>query len=135
MATAIVDHTIGSDLKAFPDQIWTAEALPNNTNKSSDAFLLGQTVGGVEVKVVCETATTLAGDLLIELQTSATSGGSYVTQVSHTAAAGAIVAGDELAKFILPREVVDQMYTKVKLTIGAVQASGKVDAYMVALTR
>jgi hypothetical protein len=131
MAKAIENGTIGEDLRSQPDQIWTAEAIPNNTNVSSTAFKLGQTMAGVEIKVVCETGTTLASDLLIELQTSATEGGSYVTEVSTTVAAGAIVAGDELAKLILPREVADKIYSKIKLTTTAVQATGKVDAYPV----
>jgi len=133
MATPIVDHTIGSDLKATPDAIWTAEALPDSTAASSDAFLLGQTVAGVEVKVVVDTGVTLTAALLIELQTCATSGGTYVTQVAKTVALGAIAAGDELAGLVLGREVSD-MYAKVKLTTTEDESAGKVDAYMVAIT-
>ena len=122
---------ISGDLKSYPDAIFTAEAIPSNTNTLSSAFLLGQTNAGCEVKVVCETGTTLASDLLIELQTSATEGGTYATQVSQTVAAGAIVANDMLAGLILPKEINDQCYTKVKLTTTAVQATGKVDTYIV----
>ena len=123
---------ISGDLKSYPDAIFTAEALPNNTSTLSDAFLLGQTNAGCEIKVVCETATTVAaGGVLVELQTSATSGGTYVTQVAKTVPAGAIVAGDFLAGLILPKEINDQMYAKVNLTTTATQATGKVDAYIV----
>ncbi len=123
---------VSGDLKAYGDAIFSAEALPNNTSSLSDAFLLGQTLGQCEVKVICETGTTVAaGGVLVELQTSATTGGTYVTQVSKTVPAGAIVAGDELAGLILPRELNGETFTKIKLTTTATQATGKVDAYIV----
>ena len=122
---------ISGDLKSYPEAIWTAEALPKNTNKSSSAFKLGQTNAQCEVKVVCQTGTTLGADLLIELQTSATEGGTYATEVSKTVAAGAIVAEDVLAGLILPKEAEGKLYSKVKLTLGAAETTGKVDAYIV----
>jgi len=132
MAKAIIDGIIGEDLRSQPDQIYTAEAIPNSTTSLSSAFLLGQTMGGVEIKVVCNVGATLIGTgLLIELQTSATTGGTYVTQVSKTVPTGAIVAGDMLAGLILPREVSDEMFTKVKMTTTAAQATGSVDVYPV----
>lgn len=132
MAKAITDGTIGEDLRSQPDQIYTAEAIPNSTTSLSPAFLLGQTMAGVEIKVVCNVGATLIGTgLLIELQTSATEGGTYATAVSKTVPTGAIVAGDMLAGLILPREEVDKMYTKIKMTTSAAQATGSVDAYPV----
>lgn len=131
MATDITSATISSPLKSDDTIYWSGEALPNNTNKSTAAFKLGQTMAGCEIRVDCETGTTLAGDLLIELQTCATSDGTFVTKVAKTVEAGAIVAGNNLAGLILPREVKDELYGKVKVTIGAVQATGAVDAYMV----
>jgi hypothetical protein len=135
MATAITSHTIGSDLKAAPDQIFSAEALPNATNKSSSAFLFNQNVGGCEIKVVCETGVTLTAALVIEVQTAATEAGSYTTVATETVPLGAIAAGDELLKYVAPRELVDQIWTKIKLTTTADESAGKVDAYIVALTR
>lgn len=131
MAIPIEDAVISSPLKNDESIYWEAEALPSNTSKLSDAFKLGQTMAGCEVRIDCETGTTLASDLLIELQTSATSTGTYTTKVSKTIAAGAIVAGDNLAGLILPREVKDELYTKIKLTTSATQATGKVNAYLV----
>lgn len=131
MATDIVDAVISSDLKFDPDQIWTAEALPASTTKLSAAFKLGQTMGGVEVKVVCQTGVTLTAALQIDLQTSATSGGTYATQVTSIVPLGAIAAGDELARLILPREVADELYSKILLTTTADESLGKVDAYIV----
>jgi len=132
MAKSIIGGTIGEDLRSQPDQIYTAEAIPNSTTSLSSAFLLGQTMGGVEIKVVCNVGATLIGTgLLIELQTSATEAGTYITQVSKVVPTGAIVAGDMLAGLILPREVCDEMYTKIKMTTTAAQAAGTVDAYPV----
>jgi negative regulator of sigma E activity len=131
MSTAITSAVISSDLKADPDQIWTAEALPNSTTKLSSAFKLGQTLGGVEVKVVCATAGTLTAALNVEVQTSATSGGTYATQGQQTTALGAIVVGQELGRFILPREVEGELYTKVALITTDTEAAMAVDAYLV----
>lgn len=134
MATPIVDSTIGSDLKADPDQIWTAEALPDSTTKLSSAFKLGQTMGGVEVKVVVATAGTLTAALDVEVQTSATEGGTYVTQGKQTTALGAIAVGDEVGRFILPREVSGELYTKVALITTDNEVAMAVDAYLVQVT-
>lgn len=132
MATPIEDGTIGGDLKAYADQIYTAKAIPNSTTSLSDAFLLGQTMAGVEIKVVCNVGATLIGTgLLIELQTAETETGTYKTAVSKTVPTGAIVAGDVLAGLILPREESGRLYTKLKMTTTAAQATGSVDAYPV----
>jgi hypothetical protein len=88
-------------------------------------------MGGVEVKVVCSTAGTLTAAVQIDLQTSATEAGTYATQISKTQALGAIAVGDELARFILPREVVDQLYTKILVTTTADESAIDVDAYLV----
>lgn len=130
MATAIEDTKLSGDLIANPDVIWSGEAIPSSTSLESSEFLLGQTLGGVEIKVVCDAPTTLASDLQIELQTSETEGGTFATS-NITIATGAILAGDELARFILPREVVGRMFTKIKMTTTAVQATGTVKAYPV----
>lgn len=131
MPITIVNATISSDLKANPDQIWAAEALPSNTTKLSSEFKLGQTMGGVEVKVVCETGGTLTAALNIHLQTATTSGGSFATLLTQTVAIGAITAQQELARFIIPREVSDRMYTKIALVTTANESAMKVDAYPV----
>jgi hypothetical protein len=133
MATAIENATISSDLKADPDAIWTAEALPNATEKLSSAFKLGQTLGGVEVKVVANGGHTAVGDIDIVLKTSATSGGSYAeaTGTYNIAATTVIADGQELARFILPREEVDKLYAKVSITSSGNDVAGLVDAYLV----
>jgi hypothetical protein len=132
MATAIENAVISSDLKADPDQIWSAEALPNATTKTSSEFLLGQTMGGVEIKVVAVNGDTLIGDLTIELQTSDTTGTGYATQLTETVVATTVIAdGDELARFILPREVSGELYSVIKLTTAGADQAVTVDAYPV----
>ena len=55
MPKTIVDTKLSGDLIANPDIIWTNEALPATATITSDEFLLGQTMAGVEIKVVCPT--------------------------------------------------------------------------------
>ena len=132
MPKAIVDTKLSGDLIANPDVIWSAEALPSSTTKVSDEFKLGQTMAGVEIKVVAVAGATLVGALTIELQTSATTGTGYATQLTSSFIATDVIAtGDELARFILPREVVDELYTVVKLTTTGADEAITVDAYQV----
>ena len=132
MPKAIVDTKLSGDLIANPDVIWSAEALPSSTTKVSSEFLLGQTMAGVEIKVVAVAGATLVGALTIELQTSATTGTGYATQLTSSFIATDVIAtGDELARFILPREVVDELYTVVKLTTTGADEAITVDAYQV----
>lgn len=132
MATPIVDATISSDLKAAPDQIWSAEALANTGTITSNAFKLGQTMGGVEVKVVAVAGATLVGNVTIELKTSDAAGGTYATEIDTLITATTVVAaGDELARFILPREISGKLYSKVAITTAAADQAVTVDAYLV----
>jgi len=129
---AIETTELGVDLNAGPDKIFRAQALPSTSNTSSSAFRLGNPMGRNEVKVVVNTAGTLTAALTIEIQTSATEGGSYVTVAggTFTVAIGAIVVGQDLAKYIPPRESTD-LFTKIKLTTTANESAMKVDAYLV----
>ena len=132
MAIPIVDAVISSDLKAAPDQIWEAQALADTGSILSNAFVLGQTMGGTEIKVVVVAGATLAGNVTIELKTSDAEAGTYVTQISEIITATTVVAaGDELARFILPREVNGQIYTKVAITTAGSDQAVTVDAYPV----
>lgn len=141
MATAITSHTIGSDLKAYPDAIWSAQALGNTTTITSSQFLLGGVDGGVEVKVMCNTGFTLPQDesLTFAVTTATASGGSFTTHVTQTLTGGtggtAYVSGDTLFSFVPPRELVDQMYTKIAVTTASDLSAGKVDAYLVTITK
>lgn len=132
MATQIVDAVISSDLKADPDQIWSAQALADTGTINSSEFVLGQTMGGVEVKVVVVAGATLAGNVTIELKTSSVTGGAYTTALSELITATTVLAtGDEIARFILPREVSDQLYTTLAITTAGSDQAVTVDAYPV----
>lgn len=121
-----------NDLNAGPDKIFRGQALPNNSNTSSSAFRLGNVQGGNEIKVVVATAGTLTAALTVEVQSSATEGGSYTTVDggTFTTALGAITLGQELAKYIPPKETTD-MFFKVKLTTTANESAMAVDSYLV----
>lgn len=127
----ITESTISSDLKSVPDQIWTAQALPNATTLNSDVFKLGQTMGGVETKVVVETAGTLTAAVTIRLQVSDASDGTFVTENAVTVPLGAVAVGDEIARMILAREVCDKLYARVQIVTTADESAIKVDAYHV----
>jgi hypothetical protein len=132
MATPIVDAVISSDLKADPDQIWAAQALANTGTITSDEFILGQTMGGVEIKVVVVAGATLNADVTIELKTSATTGTGYATKLTEVVAGTTVLAaGDEIARFILPREVSDEIYTTLDITTAGADQAVTVDAYPV----
>lgn len=141
MSTEIEDHTIGSDLKATPDEIWAAFPLEDTGTITSSEFLFGQVVGGMEVKVTVDTAFTLpdAEDLVFEFLTATETAGSFSAYATQTLTGGtggtAYVAGDELFRYVPDREMVDQIYTKIAITTASDLIAGKVDAYLVSLTR
>jgi len=134
MSTPIVDSKISSDLKADPDAIFTNEALPQNTSVTSGVFKLGQTLGGVEVKLAFADAGQFNDTATIDVQTSATEAGTFVSQAKYTYApdggSATVVAGEAIGGLILPRELSDQMYTRVVVTTTDTQ-SLSFDAYLV----
>jgi len=132
MPKEIVDTKLSGDLIANPDVIWSGEALANAGTITSGAFKLGQTLGGVEVKVVTNTGGTLAGNVTVELKLSATEDGSYVTESSDLVNLGTVLAdGDDIARFILPREIEDLLYAKLAITTAGADQAILVDAYPV----
>ena len=131
MATEIIDYTIGSDLKAGPDQIFTAQALADTGTVTSNAFILGNPMGRNEVKVTVATAGSLTAALTINIQTSATSDGSFTTVESFTIPLGAITAGQVLASYIPVRESEDELYSKITLVTTDDESAMAVDAYLV----
>ena len=134
MPKAIVDTKLSGDLIANPDVIWSAEALPDSTTKLSEEFTLGQTLAGVEIKVVAVAGATLAGTLDIELQSALESGGSFVTERKESYGIGDVIAaGDDIAKFIIPRErsVSAGMFSILKLSTSDSDQAVTVDAYPV----
>ena len=139
MAEALSTATISEKwLKFDPDAIWSGEALPNADSKESDEFMVGFDQGGVAVRVVANTAISIADteSLTIELLHSATSGGSTttVTLYSETASGGTIdfAAGAEIVEYVAGDI---GPYAKLKVTTTADESSETVDAYVRYLSR
>jgi hypothetical protein len=132
MAKDIETTKISSDLHSEQDLIFSATALPNATTASSSAFRFGNTMGRNEIKAIVETAGTLTAALTIEVQSSATETGSFVTVPggTFTTALGAVAAGAELLKYIAPRETTNQWF-KLKVTTTEDESAIAIDAYIV----
>ena len=136
-AKPIENTELGNDLNAGPDKIFRGQAFPNNTSIDSSGFRLGNVMGRNEIKAVVSTAGTLGTNVTIEVKSSADStngtdgtfttveGGSFVIQ------AGAIAVGDELVKYIPPRETTDCWFKVAITTTADESANGAIDSYLV----
>ena len=128
MATTI--GTIGGDLIVYPDYIYSATAMPNNTNSSSAVFQFGKSKSGVELKVSFDAETVVASTktLSIDLIQDSAVGGSYAT-VTNLASytAGTIAAGTTLR--FTPTEATLQ-YCKIKVTTTDDLSAKKLTAYI-----
>ena len=128
MATTI--GTMGGDLIVYPDYIYSATAMPNNTNASSSIFQLGKSKSRVELKVSFDAETIVASTktLSIDLIQDSATGGSYAT-VTNLASytAGTIAAGTTLR--FTPTEATLQ-YCKIKVTTTDNLSDKKLTAYV-----
>jgi hypothetical protein len=133
MSLDIETTEIGRDLRSAPDQIFAEQILTSTSTVSSGEFKLGNTMGGVEIKIVATTVHTLVAALTINLLTSAVAGGTKNSTLdTATVALGTVTAvGDVLYKFIAPRENIGEIYTQLDLVTTDNEAALKVDAYMV----
>jgi len=135
-AKPIEDTLLGVDLNAGPDKIFRAQTLPTSTTLLSNAFRLSNPMGRNELKVVVETGGTLGADVTFEVQSSSDADdegvGTYATVAGglFTAAAGAVVTGDDLLQFIPPRESEDTWY-KILVTTTTDEVAKTVNAYIV----
>jgi hypothetical protein len=132
MAKDIKTTKLSTDLYSDQDVIFSAQALPDSTALSSSAFRFGNTMGRNEIKMIVETAGTLTAALTVEVQSCATEDGSFVTVAGGTfeTALGAITAGQELVKYIAPRETTNEFF-KVKITTTEDESAMAVDCYIV----
>jgi hypothetical protein len=134
MATPITTGTIGAALKANPDAIFTAQALANAGATTSAEFMLAQTMGQVELKLVANgaVATGVGETLVITVVTSPTSGGTFDNTIfSKTIPASTTIAdGDEIAAYIPSRDVTE-CYAKLVVTSDFDASALDVDAYLV----
>ena len=121
MGKAIATNKIGGDLYANPDIIWEDQAGPNSATVTSAEFMLAQTMGLTQLKVVAGTAGLVTGGsnrVTIKVITAPASGGTFdnvavehLLPISTTYA-----AGDEILSFIAPRELAE-CYAKVSATV------------------
>lgn len=136
MSTPIETTVLSGDLVSAPDNIWTAEAITTAPITSGE-FILGQTMAGVEIKVKAAAAMTIVDGetVTMEVQTSATSGGTFVTYSAHsvTGATGntVLAAGDTLVTAVMDRELSGEIYTKIVLTPDTTSLASSVDADLV----
>jgi hypothetical protein len=121
MSKAIATNKIGGDLYAAGDLIWDDQAGPNGATVTSAEFLLAQTMGETQLKLVAGTAGFVTGGsnrVTIKVLTASATGGSFdkvlvehLLPISTTYA-----AGDVIFSFVLPREETE-LYTKISATV------------------
>jgi hypothetical protein len=132
--------SVSERLQNRQDLIWAAEALPNATAKTSDAFRLGCTQDGVVVAVAANTAISIADTkgLKIEVEYSsteaftATDGTIVLLDVTASGSAETWAAGDLLGEIAIQEK---GLWARVKVTTTADESSEKVDAYLRYLAR
>jgi len=134
MAKAIATNKIGGDLYCEGDLIFDAQALASSGATTSAEFLLAQTMGAQELKVVANSAlATGSGEtLVITVVTADASGGTFDNTIftATVEASTSIAAGEKLASFIVPREV-EECYAKVVVTSDFNATDMDVDCYIV----
>lgn len=134
MGKAIATNEIGGDLYCQGDVIFDGQALASSAATTSSEFLLAQTMGAQEVKIVAngEVATGAGETLVVTIVTADASGGTFNDTIfTETIAASTTIAdGDLIASFIAPRETTEA-YTKVVITSDFDATGLDVDAYIV----
>jgi len=134
MGKAIATNKIGGDLYCEGDLIFDAQALASSAATTSSEFLLAQTMGAQEIKVVAngEVATGVGETLVITIVTADVSGGTFnnLLFTSTVLASTTIADGALVASFIAPRETTE-CYTKVIITSDFDATGLDVDAYIV----
>ncbi len=124
--------TISDDLKADPDEIWAAEALPNTTSIESDEFLAGRTQGDIELVIELVTELTIAGGQTVDfdLLTDDDEGGSYAESEvikQYTNADSPVAAGTKIRFQVAAAR---GPWCKVKATCSADQSTDTVNAFL-----
>jgi len=138
MATAITSGTIGGDLYAQGDVIWSDQAGPNNATVTSSEFLLANTDGQAQLKLVAGTDGLVTGGsnrVTVKVLTAPTSGGTFdnvavehLLPISTTYA-----AGDTIFSYVPPRELQEE-YAKISVTVATDNLSAyDLTAYQVAI--
>lgn len=128
------------DIKEY---IATAQTIPTNTNADANggSFYAGETQGALAIKVVVNTAMTIAATktITIKIQDSAddSSYADFATIYAETAVTTSltgVVAGTQLGEeFVLPPGI--RKYAKINIATDDATAAGKLDIYKRYLAR
>jgi len=127
--------TIGNDPAKFdPDYIMEAGALPNATDATTDAFMIGRTQGGVQLDIVADTTVDIADgeSLTIELLHDTSATGDFADSVviyDETASGSAITfeIDDTIINYIATDDV--ESYNKLKITTSGNESLDKINAF------
>lgn len=146
MGKAIATNKIGGDLYAAGDLVpnaagtgvWEDIAAPNNTTLTSGEFLLAQTMGSTEIKLIAGTDGLVTGGanvVTVAIVTSPTSGGTFNDTIYSKAlpTGTTYAAGDVIASYIPQREI-SECYAKMTVVVATDNLSAyDLTAYQVAV--
>jgi len=132
MGTPIEDATIGKNTHFSPDTILDDVALESSGATTSAEFLLAQTLGKTEVRIVATTAIATAGDsLTVTVVTADVSGGTFNDTIfTKVITAQSFAIGDTVAAYI-PTQEISECYTKVVITSDYDASDESVSAYTI----
>jgi hypothetical protein len=140
MAKAIESYKIGANCHAefIPDAagtgVWEGIQGPNNTSLTSGEFLLAQTMGGTELKLIAgdDAFTTTTGPTVVTVLTASASGGTFAAVETYTIPADTTFAeGADIFQYIPPREQTN-CYAKLRVTVTTDDLSASsLDAFIV----
>lgn len=136
MGTALTSATIGKNTKFAPDVIWSDQAGPNDATITSSEFMLAQTLGGAQLKLVAGTdglVTGASNRVTVKVITSPTTGGTFDNTIIEALlpASTTYSAGDDIFSYIPPREV-EECYAKITVTVATDDLSSyDIDAFTI----
>ena len=139
MARTLSSSTIGAELYSDTDLIYDGYTIPNNTNNTSDAFLFGNTLHGLELVGKADTDITVADtkNFKFEVLTSDTETGSFAsvdTVYDLTSSGGdTITAGTELFRYVANSD--QKTWYQVKVTSTETGESGTFTVYIASVRK
>lgn len=136
----LASGTIGAELYSDTDAIYTNEAVPQNTNKTTSTFFFGRTLHGLELVVnVGSTAIALAENDILTIAyaqaedddfTSAT----YETLYTKTFGSSETIAiGTELVRYVANTK--DGAYFRLRVTTDDTAAAGTINAMIASVKK
>jgi hypothetical protein len=118
MGTELTADTgiIGKNTHFAPDVVLDGVSLESSGTTTSGEFLLAQTLGRTEIRIVADTAIAVGSDnLTVSIITSPTSGGTFNDTIFVRALTGvSFVIGDTVAAYI-PTQEITECYAKVTI--------------------